>query len=191
MHAPELAESDAILAVDVQNDFCPGGALPIPQGDSVVAVLNRWIAAASAAGVPVFASRDWHPRGHMSFEVRGGPWPAHCVQDTPGAAFHPALCLPEDTVVVTKGVRFDQDQNSAFDQTGLATELARRGVRRLWIGGLAEDVCVLASALDARRAGFEVHLIEGATRPVTAEGGRHARARMRDNGIVVDTHQET
>jgi nicotinamidase/pyrazinamidase len=177
---------DALLIVDVQPDFCPGGALPIAHGDEVVPVLNRAIEAATRAGVPVFASRDWHPRGHLSFVERGGAWPVHCVQDTPGAAFHPDLRLPPDAQIVTKGTRFDKDQYSAFDETGLADELRRSGVRRVWIGGLAEDVCVKATALDARAAGFAVHLIADATRPVTAEGGVRALADMRAAGVLVE-----
>jgi nicotinamidase/pyrazinamidase len=142
--------------------------------------------AAARAGVPVFASRDWHPRGHPSFAERGGPWPPHCLQDTPGAAFHPDLRLPADVRVVTKGTRFDQDQYSAFDQTGLAAELRREGVRRVWIGGLAEDVCVRATALDAVKAGLEVHVLAAGTRPVTPEGGAAARAELRAAGVTID-----
>jgi nicotinamidase/pyrazinamidase len=179
----KLKPGDALIVVDVQNDFCPGGALPIDDGDAVVPVLNRWIADAVASGVPVYASRDWHPEGHLSFEERGGPWPAHCLQDSDGARFHPDLRLPDTAVKVTKGVRFDQDQNSAFDQTGLAAQLREQGIERVWIGGLAEDVCVLATALDARDEGFSVMLIPDATRPVTAQGGEEARAQMREAGV--------
>lgn len=187
MPTPEmLREGDAIVVVDVQNDFCPGGALPIPDGDRVVPVLNAWIAGAERVGVPVYASRDWHPRGHPSFEGEGGKWPVHCVQDTPGAAFHPALKLPDSKVVVTKGTRFDRDQYSAFDGTGLDTRLQRDGVRRLLLGGLAQDVCVRATALDARRLGYEVVLIPGASLPVTAEGGVEALREMRDQAVVVE-----
>lgn len=182
----KLKPGDALIVVDVQNDFCPGGALPIDNGDAVVPVLNEWIADAAASGVPVYASRDWHPEGHMSFEERGGPWPAHCVQDSDGARFHPALRLPDTVVKVTKGVRFDQDQNSAFDQTGLAVQLREQGINRVWIGGLAEDVCVLATALDACDEGFEVMLIADATRPVSAQGGDEARAQMREAGVRFD-----
>ncbi|MCC5808810.1 MAG: nicotinamidase [Ectothiorhodospiraceae bacterium] len=178
----EMTTGDALLIVDVQNDFCPGGALPIAEGDAVVPVLNRWIEQAAARGVPVYASRDWHPVGHVSFEASGGPWPPHCLQDSEGARFHPELKLPETVVKVTKGVRFDQDQNSAFDQTGLAEELRQRGVKRLWVGGLAEDVCVLATVLDGCREGFEVHLIPDATRPVSPEGGARARQDMQRAG---------
>ncbi|MGM0553489.1 MAG: isochorismatase family protein [Pseudomonadota bacterium] len=180
-----LEPGDALLMVDVQVDFCPGGALAIDQGDQVIQPLNRWIDAAQRTGVPIIASRDWHPLGHLSFKEQGGRWPPHCVQDTPGARFSPNLGLPDAVIKVTKGVRFDCDQYSAFDQTGLATELRRRGVQRLWIGGLAQDVCVAASALEARREGFEVTLIPGATRPVSAEGGREALQRMRDAGVEI------
>jgi nicotinamidase/pyrazinamidase len=180
-----LRPGDALMIVDVQNDFCPNGSLPIADGDLVVPPLNAWIAAAVGAGVAVFASRDWHPPGHLSFREQGGPWPVHCVQDTPGAAFHPGLRLPASVIPVVKGVRFDQDQLSAFDQTGLDVELKRRGIGRLWIGGLAQDVCVAATALDACAAGFETHVIAAATRPVTREGGQEALARLRHAGIIV------
>lgn len=184
-HKPELASGDALLVVDVQNDFCPGGALAIEGGDQVVPVANRWIEAATSAGIPVFASRDWHPTGHISFEERDGPWPPHCLQDSPGAAFHPDLAMPADVIKVTKGTRFDQDQNSAFDQTGLATELRARQIRRLIVLGLAQDVCVLATALDARKEGFDTVLAEEGTRPVTPAGGQEALERMRGAGITV------
>jgi nicotinamidase/pyrazinamidase len=176
---------DALIVVDVQRDFCPGGLLAIDGGDDVVPVLNDWIAKAGATGVPVFASRDWHPVDHLSFAPQGGEWPVHCVQDTAGATFHPELRLPPDAVVVTKGDWNDRDQYSAFDATGLADELRRRGVRRVWIGGLAEDVCVRATALDAAKEGFETHVIAAATRPVTREGGKQARADMRDAGVEI------
>ena len=110
MPSSDLRHGDAVLIVDVQNDFCPGGALPIPQGDQVLPALNSWLDAARAAKLRVYASRDWHPEGHLSFRAQGGPWPAHCLQDTPGAAFHPDLHLPPDVVKVSKGTRFDQDQ---------------------------------------------------------------------------------
>ncbi|MBW2078531.1 MAG: nicotinamidase [Deltaproteobacteria bacterium] len=180
-----LEEGDGLLLVDVQKDFCPGGALPIEEGDEIVPVLSKWIKAAQAKGIPIYASRDWHPLQHMSFQGQGGKWPPHCIQDTDGAAFHPELKLPDNTVKITKGVRFDQDQNSAFDQTGLAEQLTRDNVKRLWVGGLALDVCVLATVLDARRLGFEVHVILEATRPVTSEGGEKAIQKMREAGATI------
>lgn len=177
-----LKTGDALIVVDVQIDFCPGGALPIERGDEVVSVLNRWIAAAVDASVPVYASRDWHPVGHLSFAECGGPWPPHCLQDTHGARFHPGLQLPDSAIVVTKGVRFDRDQYSAFDETGLVTELGKRDVRRVWVGGLAQDVCVRATVLDARRHGFEAIVIADGTRPVTRRGGDTANEEMRQAG---------
>ncbi|MGH6924926.1 MAG: nicotinamidase [Propylenella sp.] len=180
-----LRRGDALIVVDVQNDFCPGGALPIPRGDEVVPVLNGWIARAAEAGIPVIASRDWHPKDHVSFKRQGGQWPVHCVQGSEGAAFRPDLKLPGDAFIVTKGDRTDRDQYSAFDATGLAEELRRRGVKRTWIGGLAEDVCVRATALDAAKADFDTQVIAAATKPVTAEGGEVARADMRKAGVTI------
>jgi nicotinamidase/pyrazinamidase len=180
-----LKPGDALLIVEMQKDFCPGGALHVEGGDEIVPVINRWIAAAVAKGVPVYASRDWHPTGHISFKEAGGLWPPHCIQDTDGARFHPDLALPASTVIVTKGVRFDQDQYSAFDQTGLAVQLRKGGIRRLWVAGLAEDVCVLATVLGGRREGFEVVLIANATRPLTAEGGEKARRQMEEAGAHI------
>lgn len=181
-----LKSGDALLIVDVQKDFCPGGALPVEDGETIVPVINDWMYAAGAKNVPMYASRDWHPIGHISFKERGGPWPPHCIQDSDGAKFHPDLAFPASTVIVTKGVRFDQDQNSAFDQTGLAVQLRRDRIRRLWIAGLAEDVCVLATVLDGCREGFEVVLIANATRPITSESGEQARRQMEEAGAHID-----
>jgi len=182
-----LQSSDALVIVDVQNDFCPGGALPIEGGDAVVPILNRWIAAAFIKHIPIYASRDWHPMGHISFRQQGGFWPPHCLQDSEGARFHSALHLPDSVIKITKGVRFDQDQNSVFDATGLSCELQQKSIKRLWIGGLAEDVCVLASVLDARRNGFDVVVIQDGTRPVSAIGGESARHQMREAGAQFET----
>lgn len=180
-----LKNGDGLLIVDVQNDFCPGGALAIDQGDAVIPVLNTWIAAAQGKGIPVYASRDWHPASHPSFVSEGGPYPPHCVQDTPGARFAPALLLPDDAIVITKGTRFDQDQNSVFDQTGFNQRLLRDRVSRLWVGGLAQDICVLESVLDARAVRLEVLVLEQAVRPVTPEGGRQALEQMRRAGAEI------
>jgi nicotinamidase/pyrazinamidase len=177
-----LQPGDALIIVDVQIDFCPGGALPIEHGDRVPPVLNRWIAAASRTGVPVYASRDWHPIQHLSFTESGGPWPPHCLQDSQGARFHPDLELPDSTRIVTKGVRFDRDQYSAFDETGLATHLRAHLVRRVWVGGLAQDVCVRATVLDALHLDFESFVISDGTYPVTRIAGDEASEEMRRAG---------
>jgi len=174
---------DALIIVDVQKDFCPGGALPIEKGDKVVPVLNRWIGEAIKLSIPIYASRDWHPAGHNSFKESGGPWPPHCIQDSDGARFHPDLKLPDSVIKVTKGVRFDKDQNSVFDETGLAEELRRRDIKRLVVGGLAEDVCVLATVLDGREEGFDVIVISDAIQPVTPDGGEKAREKMKGMGV--------
>ncbi len=177
---------DVLMVIDVQKDFCPGGALPIEDGDKIVPILNRWIEAALAKGVPVYVSRDWHPVNHLSFKQRGGLWPPHCIQDSDGACFHPDLKVPETAIKVTKGVRFDQDQNSVFDQTGLAEQLRNDDVQRLFVAGLAEDVCVLATVLDGRKEGFELVLISDATRPVTIPDGEEARRRMQAAGARLE-----
>ncbi|KPV40304.1 hypothetical protein AN478_09440 [Thiohalorhabdus denitrificans] len=188
----QLGNGDGLLLVDVQNDFCPGGSLAVPEGDEVVPVLNRWIALAREAGIPVYASRDWHPETHISFRERGGPWPPHCIQETRGAAFHPDLQLPEDAAIISKGMDPERDQYSAFDDTGLAERMRDAGVERLWVGGLAQDVCVRASVVDGAREGFEVHLLLPATRPVDATPGDGDRAveDMQEAGAVIERSAE-
>lgn len=167
---------DALLVVDVQNDFCPGGRLAVVGGDEIVPVLNRWIESAHKAGAQVVASRCWHPPHHVSFEERGGTWPEHCVRGGAGAEFHPGLDLPREALIISKGMDPDKDNYSAFDDTGLAERLRSRGVTRVWVGGLAQDVCVRATVLDALNEGFETHLIANATRPVELTPGDGARA---------------
>jgi nicotinamidase/pyrazinamidase len=185
MSVLSLHDGDALMVVDVQNDFCSGGALAVEQGERIIPEINRWIDKSTDGDIPVFASRDWHPRHHISFLSEGGPWPPHCIHDTAGARFHSALTLPSHTIVVTKGVRFDQDQYSAFDQTGLEACMARLGIRRLFIAGLALDVCVLATALDGRRHGMEVVLITKATKPVFTDRGGPAIAKMQRAGVLM------
>ena len=178
-------EKDALLIVDVQIDFCPGGALPIPEGDKIIPVLNRWIERCLEEKVLCIFSRDFHPLKHPSFITEGGPWPVHCVQDTEGAKFHPNLIVPKDSIIVTKGTRFDKDQNSAFDETGLEKLLNRLKIKRLFIAGLALDVCVLATVLDSVKYGFETYLIKDGCRPVSKEGERVAISKMKELGVKI------
>lgn len=180
-----LQEGDALVIVDVQNDFCPGGSLAVREGERIIPLINAWIRKAQEKQIPILVSRDWHPREHMSFVSEGGKWPAHCVQDSPGAGFHEALNLPAESTVVTKGVRFDQDQNSAFDQTGLEVHLKRKGIKRLCVAGLALDVCVLATVLDACRLGFGAVLILAATRPVDTANVPAVIEQMKKAGAVI------
>jgi len=183
-----MQQGDALLIVDVQNDFCPGGALAVNKGDEVVPVLNKWIAQAERQGLPIFASRDWHPPNHISFRERGGPWPPHCIQNTDGAAFHPDLKLPPRVQVISKADTPDKDAYSAFGGTDLTARLRRAGVKRVWIGGLTQDYCVRESSLDALREGFEVHVIVPGTRAVNVhpEDGARALDDIRRAGAVLE-----
>jgi len=167
---------DALLVVDLQNDFLPGGALGVADGDAVIDPLNRLLAAWRARRLPVYLSRDWHPPDHCSFAAQGGPWPVHCVADTAGAGFAADMTRAQDDLVVSKATRSDRDAYSAFDGTPLAAELDRRDVVRLWIGGLATDYCVRASALDAREAGFHVVVLTDAIRAVNVQPDDGSRA---------------
>ena len=181
----EYGPSDALIVVDMQNDFCEGGALAVSGGAALVPAINAEIEAARGAGALVVASRDWHPVDHVSFAHRGGPWPVHCVQDTPGAAFHPDLALPADTVRVSKATAFDADAYSAFDGTGLAGYLREKGIERVIVCGLALDVCVKATALDARREGFEVRLLEALSAAVDPDAIDDVRNALIDAGAEV------
>ncbi|HET6320393.1 MAG TPA: nicotinamidase [Chloroflexota bacterium] len=188
---PELRRGDAVVIVDPQVDFCPGGSLGVPEGDQVMPVLNAWAAAAAAAGVPVFVSRDWHPARTTHFREFGGVWPAHCIQGTPGASFHPALRLPPEVVIVDKGMGEHEDAYSAFqartdDGTPLPELLRERGVQHLYLMGLATDYCVKATALSAREHGFEVTVVADGVRAVNLQphDGDAALEEMRAAGAV-------
>lgn len=160
----------ALIVVDVQNDFCPGGALAVPHGDEVVAPLNRLIEEFLARGELVIKSRDWHPPQTKHFAAYGGTWPVHCVQGTHGAEFHPQLINDARIVIVSKGMG-DEDNYSAFDGTNLAQILREHGVEEVWVGGLATDYCVKQTALDALREGFKVKAVTEAMRAVDVRPG--------------------
>ncbi len=178
-------KEDLLLLVDIQNDFCSQGSLPVPKGDDIIPVVNRLTRAAEINQTCIFFSRDFHPLNHPSFKRYGGFWPEHCIQDTAGAKFHPDLYIPNGSDFVTKGVRFDQDQTSAFDQTGLEIQLQRQGIKRVWIGGLALEVCVLFTVLDSLDLGYETLLLIQACRAITPEGESHALEKMRSRGAKV------
>lgn len=174
-------KTDALVIVDVQNDFCAGGALAVEGGDEVVPALNRYAERFAAAGAAVFASRDWHPRRTTHFKEWGGAWPPHCVQGTRGAEFHPGLRLPASATVVSKGMDPEEDAYSCFQaretsRRPFAAALAARGIRRLFVGGLATDYCVRATVLDALKAGFEVMLLGDAIRSVNVQPADGERA---------------
>lgn len=164
---------DALIVVDMQRDFLPGGSLAVAHGDEVVAPLNHYLRIFEQKGLPVFATRDWHPTDHCSFRERGGRWPVHCVVDTPGAGFAAGLEFPTHTRIVSKDTEPGQETYSGFQatETNLAGRLRELGVNRLFIGGIATDYCVLFTVLDALAAGFEVCLLEDAIRPVEVVAG--------------------
>lgn len=176
-----MKRQSALVVVDVQNDFCPGGALPAKEGDKVVEPLNAYIELFKADNLPVYATRDWHPPKTTHFKEQGGDWPPHCVQNTRGGEFHPGLKLPEDAVVITKGDRPDEDAYSGFqgrDPEGRYLEEALKdaGVRHIYVGGLATDYCVKSTVVDGLEKGFRVTVLLDAVRGVDVEEGDSDRA---------------
>ncbi len=186
--------AEALIVVDVQNDFCPGGALPVPEGDAVVPVLNQYMARAAAAGLPIYASRDWHPQRTRHFKEFGGAWPPHCIQNTPGAEFHAGLHLPAGVVIVSKGTGEEDEGYSMLDASlpdgrDLTSALRDAGVTTVHVGGLATDYCVRATVLDALHAGLKTYLLSDASRPVdvTPGDGERAVAEMVAAGATPET----
>ncbi len=167
---------DALLIVDVQNDFLPGGSLAVPMSDEIVPVLNRYLNILSA--LPVFATRDWHPVQHCSFRAEGGPWPPHCIADTFGAEFAATLQLPPSAVIISKAATLEQDAYSGFQDTNLDSLLRASNIRRLFIGGLATDYCVLNTVRDALKLGYQVLLLGDAIRAVMPGDGQRAEKEM-------------
>lgn len=150
----------ALLVVDVQRDFCPGGVLAINDGNKVVPKLNKVIGAFYRASLPIFFTRDWHPPNHVSFKAQGGTWPPHCVKGTPGADFHPRLKVPSGAFIVNKGTETSSEAYSAFQGTDLKKRLKELGVGEIILGGLATDYCVKESTLDALAAGLKVEILK-------------------------------
>jgi nicotinamidase/pyrazinamidase len=178
--------TQALLIVDVQNDFTEGGALAVPDGDAVVEPLNELARRFDT----VFASRDWHPPDHMSFEDQGGPWPVHCVRGTDGAELHAGIDRGAVDEVIDKGTKRDVEGYSVFDGTDFEERLRGRGVDSLVIGGLATDVCVRSTALGARELGLDVTVVDDATRGIDAEGVERALDEMRSAGVRVTSSGE-
>jgi nicotinamidase/pyrazinamidase len=171
----------ALLIVDVQNDFCPGGALGVQNGDRVVPILNRYIEKFAQSGLPIFLTRDWHPPGTSHFNTAGGVWPPHCVQGSKGAEFHPDLKISNKAVVLSKGTAVDEDSYSAFaaaDARGVALKdlLRQRGVERIYVGGLATDYCVKETVLEGLMQGFQAVLLHDAICGVNLQPEDSARA---------------
>ena len=179
----QIRPDDALVIVDVQHDFLPGGALGVAEGERVIDPIN----ALAPRFARVYATRDWHPADHSSYAQYGGPWPVHCVAETHGAAFDPRLNLENVDVVVDKGTDRLTDGYSGFAATSLESDLREHGVRRVFVCGLATDYCVKATALDAKAAGFDVVVIEDAAAAVNVQPGDEERAlqEVRDAGVAV------
>jgi nicotinamidase/pyrazinamidase len=171
-----IGKTDALIIVDVQKDFCPGGALPVPECDQIIPVLNDYTRIFKKAKASVLATRDWHPPNHVSFKAQGGPWPPHCVQNTQGAKFHSNLKLPKNTIVVSKAMNPTKENFSGFETADLAKTLRNRGVTRVFVGGLATDYCVKNTVLDALKLGFESVLLLDAIAGINVEPGDTGKA---------------
>ena len=167
---------DMLLVTDIQNDFLPGGSLAVSGGEEVVPILNRYIEAFASQGLPVYATRDWHPQQHCSFRPQGGPWPIHCVAGSQGAEFAAALTLPPDATVISKATSRDQEAYSSFQGTDLDRRLRKAGIQRIFIGGLATDYCIISTVRDARQLGYDVFVLADAIRAVDVQPGDGARA---------------
>lgn len=187
----------ALVIVDIQNDFCPGGALAVKDADAIVPVINRYIGLFTAEGHPVFATADLHPEKTVHFKGYGGVWPAHCVKGTRGAEFHPGLRLPGEAVIVTKGEGPDEDSYSGFEGKGptgdgFASMLRKAGVVHLYVGGLATDYCVSHTVFDGLDEGFEVTVLIDAVKGVDIREGDSEKAleKMREMGASTAVYEE-
>lgn len=172
----DLQPGDALLVTDVQNDFLSGGSLAVPGGDEVVPVLNRYIDIFVTRNLPVFATRDWHPEHHCSFRAQGGPWPPHCIVGTHGAEFAAALRLPPSAVIISKATTPEHDAYSSFLRTDMDRQLRDAGIRRIYIGGLTTEYCVLNTTRDALQLGYQVFVLVDAIRAVDVHPGDGQRA---------------
>ena len=166
----------ALIVVDVQNDFCPGGALAVKDGDKVIPPLNALVDAFTTSNLPVCFTRDWHPPDHSSFRENGGPWPSHCVRSSRGAGFHPDLHVPKNALVVSKATEPDKEAYSGFQGTDLSSILKKMGVTELFVGGLATDYCVKNTVGDALREGFLVNVLTDCVRGVNLKRTESAKA---------------
>lgn len=166
-----LRRGDALVMADLQNDFLPGGALGVRGGHEVVPIANEYLRRFTREGLPVFVTRDWHPADHCSFRERGGIWPIHCVAGTPGAAFAQELVVPAGATVISKATDPAREAYSAFAGTDLDERLRRAGTRRLYVGGLATDYCVLNTVKDALARGYSAIVLLDAIRAVDAQPG--------------------
>jgi len=186
MEKIKIDAESALIIVDVQNDFLSGGALPVPKGDEVIPVINKYIELFSKVKAPIFATRDWHPLNHISFKTQGGPWPPHCIQNSKGAEFASELKLPKNAIIISKGVNPNAEAYSGFEGTELALKLKELGIKKVFIGGLATDYCVKNTVLDALKNGFKTFFLEDASRGVNLkpEDSENAIKEMINKGAL-------
>ncbi|MDD5269038.1 MAG: isochorismatase family protein [Methylococcales bacterium] len=182
----ELGLGDALLAIHLQNDFLPGGRLPVAEGDQVIPVMNRYIDRFTQRKLPVFATRDWHPKNHGSFIKQGGPWPEHCIAGSTGAEFARGLHLPVTVQIFPTGTEVENDGYSGFESAALKKQLEKLSVSRLFIGGLATDYCVLNTVCDALDLNYQVLLLTDAMRAVNVHrgDGEEALNKMISKGAI-------
>lgn len=171
----EVGKDCALIVVDVQNDFVTG-SLAVPGALEIIPVINKYIEKFEKANAPIFFTRDYHPPNHCSFMENGGQWPRHCVQGSPGAELHRDLKIPRDVVIIAKGTDPTKEAYSGFDGTYLEEELRQRGVKKVFVCGLATDYCVKATVLDALARGFETYFLEDASKAVDLMPGNGKRA---------------
>ncbi len=194
MHMKKIAlqAGDALIITDVQNDFLPGGRLAIQMGDAIIPTLNRYIHLFSPRKLPIFASRDWHPKDHCSFKTQGGEWPPHCVAETIGAAIASDLELPEGATTISKSTEKEHHAYSCFEGTTLDEKLKAEQIKRLFIGGLATDYGVMATVMDGLKRGYEVCFLEDAIRAINRErlDGIRAERKMYTKGALPITLEQ-
>jgi len=176
---------EALIIVDMQRDFMPGGALPVPDGDKIIPKVEEYIKKFKGKGALIVATRDWHPENHISFKEQGGPWPKHCVQNTDGAEF--VVKLPENTIIISKADKPDKEAYSGFEGTNLAEILKEKGIKKVYICGVATEYCVKATVLDALKHGFEVYILKDAIEGINPGDEEKALKELEERGAKIIT----
>lgn len=182
----QLQPGDALLVIDIQNDFLSEGSLPVPEGNQIIPVLNRYISLFQKQRLPIFMTRDWHPPDHHSFISHGGPWPEHCIAESKGSAFPENLLVPSEALIFSTGTEVDKNGYSGFENALFNRQLKTAHVHRLFIGGLATDYCVLYTVLDALKYNYQVLLLKDAIRAVNvhSDDGSKAERKMISQGAI-------
>lgn len=182
----------ALIIVDMQNDFCPGGALPVPDGDKIIPIINKYIEFFKKKNFLIVATRDWHPPDHISFKNYGGIWPPHCIRGTKGAEFHPELKLPSNTIIISKATEKDKEAYSGFEGTELDKILKNKGIKEVYICGLATDYCVKHTALDAIKLGYKTYILTDAVKGVNVNPGDSEKAlkELKEKGAFLITFKD-